>query len=397
VPTLESLTVIAGEPSRPLAAPATALDPGAPITVGAQTVRFLRDGAMAFPAMLEAIEGAKREVLLEMYWFDADRVGHRFRAALVERARAGVRVALVYDGIGSFYTPRSFWTPLIEAGAEVHEFAPLSPLRRRFRAKRIPFRDHRKILVVDGEIGFAGGINIGELWDPPDDPAGAFRDDAIEIRGPAVRSLRATCLETLRRCGSVLAKDRAGTHSGDPLLRVLTNRTERRASRSIRRAYLLGIRSATRSLDIASAYFLPGPRFLRAMRLAAKRGVRVRVLVPERSDVWIVALAMRSILGRMLADGIEVYTYMPRVLHSKTAIFDGRFTFIGSHNLDALSLTYNLECDVVVDSADFASVVGAAFEDDLAQSHRLDLASWTRRPLLFRAVAWMAALFRAFM
>jgi len=365
------------------------------IAVGAHSIRFLRDGAAAFPAMLEAIEGATREVLLEMYWFSADRVGHQFLAALVERARAGVRVALVFDGIGSFETPRAFWAPLIEAGAEVHEFAPFSPFRRRFRARRMLFRDHRKILVVDGEIGFAGGINIGEQWAPPDDPVGAFRDDAVELRGPGVRWLRAACLKTLRRCGSRLRASPADGAPDDPLVRVITNRIGSHRKRAIRSAYMRELRRATQSLDIASAYFLPGPLFLAAMRAATRRGVRVRVLVPERSDVWIVPLAMHSILGRLLADGVEVYAYAPRVLHSKTAIFDGRYTFIGSHNLDALSLSFNLECDVVVESVEFARVVRDAFEDDLTHAHRLDLASWRQRPLSLRTFAWIAALFRS--
>jgi len=363
--------------------------------VGAHRLRFLRDGAVAFPAMLAAIEGAKREVLLEIYWLGADRIGARFRSALIERARAGVRVALVFDGLGSFEMPRSFLAPLVEGGVEVHEFAPLSPFQPRFRAGRIRFRDHRKILVVDGEVGFAGGINIGELWAPPDEPWRAFRDDAIEIRGPAVSLLRATCLATLRHCRGLPATDAPDPNAVDPLVRVLTNRLERHASRTIRRTYLVRLRRARRSIDISSAYLLPGPLFLHAMRAAVRRGVRVRVLVPEHSDVPLVGLAMQSILGRLLVAGVEVYAYTPRVLHTKTAVFDGRFTFIGSHNLDSLSLSHNLECNVAVDSEDFARGVLDAFEDDLTQARRMDLASWQRRSLPLRVLAWVAAFFRA--
>ncbi len=368
------------------------------VEVGPHALRFLRDGAAAFPAMLAAIRRASREILLEIYWFGPDRVGHAFLDALVERARAGVRVAVVYDAIGSFETPSTFWAPLVSAGGEVHEFAPLSPLRRRFRARHVANRDHRKLLVVDGEIGFTGGINIGEPWAPPDAPAQAFRDDAIELRGPAVGALRGACLETLSRCGSALrAPQPNDTSAPDPRVRVLTNKIERRPNRAIRRAYLAGIRRATRSIDIASAYFLPGPIFLHALRSAAKRGVRVRLLVPAHSDVWIVSIAMQSILGRLLAEGVEVYAYEARVLHSKTGVFDARFALIGSHNLDELSLSYNLECDVAVDSPAFARVVLDAFEDDLTQARRLDLASWRRRSIALRAVAFIAALFRGLM
>jgi cardiolipin synthase len=376
---------------------ATPKPPPGSIAVGAHRLRFLRDGAVAFPAMLAAIESAKREVLLEIYWLGADRVGDRFRSALIERARAGVRVALVFDALGSFQMPRSFLAPLVEAGAEVYEFAPLSPFQPRFRAGRLRFRDHRKILVVDGEVGFAGGINIGELWAPPDEPWRAFRDDAIEIRGPAANLLRAACLATLRQCGSLVSADAPDPNAVDPLVRVLTSRLERHARRTIRRTYVVGQRRAIQSIDITSAYFLPGPLFLHAMRGAARRGVRVRVLVPEHSDVPLVGLAMQSILGRLLVAGVEVYAYRPRVLHSKTAVFDGRFTLIGSHNLDSLSLSHNLECNVAVESEEFARVVLDAFEDDLTQARRMDLASWQRRSLPLRVLAWVAALFRAFL
>jgi cardiolipin synthase len=150
-------------------------------------------------------------------------------------------------------------------------------------------------------------------------------------------------------------------------------------------------------VDIASAYFLPGPRFLRALRSAAGRGVRVRILIPEHSDQRIVALATSSLYGRLLASGVEVFMYLPRVLHTKTAIFDGRYTMIGSHNLDAVSAQYNLECNVVVDSAEFGAISRASFERDLADSTRLELDTWKRRPVPLRFVAWFAALFRAFM
>jgi len=364
------------------------------VTVGAHRVRHLRDGIAAFPAMLAAIAQARREVLLEMYWVSADRVGESFRAALVERARAGVSVRVLFDSVGSLETPETFWMPLVEAGAQVQEFAPISPFKRRFRLGRVAHRDHRKVLVVDAEVGFTGGINISELWAPPGSPETAWRDDDIEIHGPAVRRLRAAFYTVWRRAGR-RAPDGALLVDGDddPRLRVLTNRVLRRPTRTIRRAYLKAIRGATTSIDIASAYFLPDIRFLHALRAAARRNVRVRILVPEHADVRIVALAMSSLYGRLLADGAEVFAYAPRVLHAKTAIFDGRFTMIGSHNLDAASARFNLECNVVVDSAELARAVHESFERDLADAKRISLDKWRRRPRWLRLFGWVAALF----
>lgn len=392
-----------GAPTEPRSLPARAV-PAEDALVGGHRIRFLRDGTLAFPAMLEAIAQARDEVLLEMYWFGADRVGERFRDALAERAAAGVRVVVVFDAVGSWETPWSFWAPLASAGAQILQFHPVSPLRRRFRLTSVYRRDHRKILVVDGAIAFTGGVNIGEEWAPPDAPERAFRDDAIEIRGPAAQGLRATFLETCRMCGRPLSTaarlptaPQDDSLQDDGLVQVLTNRFGLRPNRAIRRAYLRGIRRAARSVDIANAYFLPGPIFLHAMRAAARRGVRVRLLLPERSDLRFVGLATQSLIGRLLSSGVEVYAYAPRVLHSKTAVFDGRFTMIGSHNLDAMSWRYNLECNVLVDSTQLARVVGDAFEADLLESHRLDLAAWRARPLALRVLAWFAALFRAFL
>jgi cardiolipin synthase len=366
------------------------------VRVGAHSVRLLRDGNEAFPAMLEAIGHAKREVLLEMYWIGADRVGQRFREALVERARAGVHVRVIFDAIGSLETPGAFWGPLIEVGAEVQEYSPVFPLSHRFRLARVPYRDHRKLLVMDGEVAFAGGMNIGEEWAPPDAPETAWRDDCIEILGPAAAAIRSAFYEVWRATGRPLPSGRFDIDSkakGDGLVRVLTNRIEYRPNRAIIRAYLYAIRHATKSIDIASAYFLPGPRFLRALRVAARRGVRVRLLVPERSDVRVVALAMNSLYGRLLSDGVQVFAYSPRILHSKTAIFDDRFTMIGSHNLDSASSRFNLECDVVVDSSVFARVARQSFERDLGDARAVDLAAWRARPGWLRLVGWFAALF----
>jgi cardiolipin synthase A/B len=373
------------------------VEPQSSVVVGKDHIRLLRDGTAAFPAMLAAIAKARREVVLEMYWVGADRIGESFRAALAERARAGVRVFVLFDSVGSLETPRTFWTPLLEAGAEVEEYAPISPLKRRFRLDGIARRDHRKLLVVDGEIAFLGGINLGELWAPPDAPERAWRDDDVEIQGPAARLLRAAFFDVWRKTGRRAPREAPGTGrdaKSDPRVVVLTNRIgKRRPRQAIRRAYLSAVRHATTSIDIANAYFLPGPLFLHALRKAARRGVRIRLLVPERSDVFVVSLAMSSLYGRLLKDGVEVFVYTPRVLHSKTAVFDGRFTVIGSHNLDTASWRFNLECNVMIDSRELARQMHEAYERDLRDSRQLHFEEWIVRPAWLRVLGWFAASF----
>ena len=331
---------------------------GGTFTVGLDRLRLLRDGTIAHAAMLEAIVVARHEVLLEMYWIGADHAGGRFRDALAERARAGVAVRVICDAIGSWGLPSDFWSGLIEAGGEVREFSPVAPWRRRFELSRIRFRDHRKNLIVDREIGFVGGINLGDAWAPLEGLG--WRDDAVEIRGHTALRIREAFLKVWKDLGGTAPAEGDAPSTDvvapkDARVRVLTNEIVGGPNRAIRRAYLEGIASAQRSIMIASAYFLPGAIFLFALRQAARRGVRVRVLVPARSDVWVVTLATSSILGRLLDDGVEVFAYSGRILHSKTAVFDERSVMIGSHNLDALSWKFNLECDVVVDDPAFAA------------------------------------------
>jgi cardiolipin synthase len=365
--------------------------------VGPNRVRLLRDAA-GLVAMLEAIVEAKEEILLEMYWFHLDRTGLEFRDALVERARAGVSVRVSYDAIGSLGAPSSMWTPLIEAGGEVFEFAPVSPFRRRFNVSRVTFRDHRKILVVDRKRGFTGGVNIGDPWRAAERGGAGWRDDSIEVVGPVAQDLRALFFETWRRSGrkeSPHVRRLPRKTEGDVV--VLANQLTHGRRRGIRHAYLSGLRQAQKRIDIANAYFLPGPTFLLAMRKARRRGVEIRILIPGTSDVWLVSLAVAWLVATLVKSDIRVFAFRGRVLHSKTALFDERTVTIGSSNLDMRSMRYNLECNVAVHDANFARTVRASFELDLESSVELSVDGWRQRPLWIRVLAWFAYLFRQFL
>jgi cardiolipin synthase len=364
--------------------------------VESNRVRLLRDGRQAYPAMLEAIGRARREVLLEMYWIQGDRAGLTFRDALVAKAEQGVDVRVSYDAVGSIGAPWSMWEPLIAAGGQVFEFGPVSPLRKRFRLKRINFRDHRKILVIDAETAFTGGMNIGDPWLPHEEGGEDWRDDGIEVRGPVAKDLRSLFFEMWRGTGRSAPRDADRlSRQVEGRVTVLANHHGR--ARGIRPFYLRAIRAAKERIDIANPYFLPGPILLSALSSATRRGVEVRILIPGQSDVWVVSMAMSSLMGRLLESGARVFTYQGRIMHAKTAVFDDELATTGTYNLDARSRRYNRECNIAVRDQSVATAFRASFERDLADSTELSLSAWKSRPLGHRFFAWFAYPLRQFL
>lgn len=361
--------------------------------VDGSEVRFLRDGREAFPAMLDAIRGASREVLLEYYWITPDVVGTRFRDALIERAKSGVAVRVIYDSLGSVGMRGDWWRPLVAAGGDVRAYHALLDAGRRF-VERLVQRDHRKLLVVDGAIGFTGGINLGREWLGVEDGGGGWRDDAIAARGDVAAEMRALFYRTWRR----ITRERPPTDVR-PLTpprgaRVYVLTGQRRRRRDIHREYLLRIRGARESIDIANAYFLPDRRMRQALYKAAAQGVRVRVLLPEVSDVPGVQFAVEGLWDRMLRQDIEIHVLPPPMLHAKTAIVDRRWVTIGSYNLDERRLRRNLEANLAVLDEAFAQHVSASFERDLARARPIEVGAWEKRPLARRGAEWIALALR---
>lgn len=323
--------------------------------------------------MLRAIASARRTICLEMYWVGDDEVGARFRDALVVAARAGVAVRVMVDAVGSFGLPEGFFHELEVAGGRVHFFRPLR-LATRAPATALA-RDHRKILVVDDERAFVGGVNLAAEWLPLSEGGQNWRDTALEIHGQDLaQALRAVFDATWHRLargeGAGVAPPVVWTSPGGKL-RVLANSPFRRQWRKIRQSYLRAIRRARHGIDLTAAYFAPRPTFIRSLHKAALRGVRVRVLLPIKSDVLAMRLAAEP-LARLLATlGVEVYGYVGGVLHAKTAVVDGSWVTIGSHNLDAWSWLWNLECNVVVRDQALGARAVDMFEEDLRLSVRM--------------------------
>ncbi len=326
---------------------------------------MLRDGRTAFPAMFEAIANAKKEVLVEMYWFAADEAGTKVRDALIAAAKRGLTVRVIYDGFGSLNVPDRFWAPLREEKtARVRVYGPVKPWRRQFNISRILHRDHRKLIVVDGNALIVGGMNIGDEWWSPDG-APTWRDDALELHGKTAQEVRTLFWHTWQKMGGRIPPGiPARSEESNGLVWLIANDWRIASRRTIRRTYLQQIRKARRSIDIANAYFLPDPGVLRAIIAARRRGVPVRLLLPSKNDVPHLGLAQEALVPKLLNRGIQVFAYAPDAFHSKTAVIDD-FVTIGSYNLDHRSWLLNLECNIAVFDPAFAKVVRESFDEDL--------------------------------
>jgi len=363
-------------------------------------VTLLHDGEQAFPAMLEAIEAAEREILLEMYWFGSDKVGRQFAEALSSRAKAGLRVRVIYDAVGSIQSDGRMFARMRAAGCEVEQYNPIAPWRARFRIGVVNHRDHRKLLIIDRRIGFTGGINLGDEWAPEDAGGGGWRDDTIRIEGLAVEQMRNIFVHAWQR---IVEPRPGGKPSIPPVaeipeeegsrVRVLANHYfgERRA---IRRAYLNRIASAKRSVCITNSYFIPDLRIRRVLRQAAERGVDVRVMIPGKSDSFPAQYAGRRLYGRLLRGGIKLFEWQRSILHSKTAIVDGEWCTVGTYNLDYRSWRFNLEVVAAIEDAAVAGAMEQRFNEDLEQAKPISYEEWRRRPLLVRMLDSFFYLFR---
>lgn len=366
--------------------------------VDGDRVRLLVDGLDAFPIMLAAIRRAKSEILLEMYWVGDDPVGRTFLLALTRAADDGVIVRVVFDAIGSLGLAEGFWDPLIRAGGLVYVYHALSPFTPTFKLAGLERRDHRKLLLIDGGVGFLGGINLASAWLPREHGGQGFRDDAVEVRGPATEELRALFFKTWQHLtGSKPPADVVPlVPNRTRRVWALASQTSRKMRRGILREYLFRIQRAEQTIDFANAYFVPDSSFRHALYGARRRGVRVRLLLPRKGDIAVVQMAQEALYEDLLARGLEVHLLRDTVLHSKTAIFDRAFVTTGSYNFDDRSRTKNLELNLAVEDHAFAAHVSDAFETDLSAADRLTAETWQSRGLVRRGAEVVSYMLRRF-
>ena len=374
----------------------------------AHDIHLLRSGVALFPALTAAFDQAQHEVLLETYIFDFQGAGAEVAQALIRAAQRGVRVRVVVDGVGTGALPPEWAQRFAEAGVQWRVYSPLAGvgfwLPSRWR------RLHRKLCVIDKQVAFCGGINILDDFIDPNVPGGLQLprlDYAVGLRGPlvdkvhnamtqlwsrieAVRELRsqdiAGALDALRSAEQGLQLPTRGT-----VQLVLRDNVRHRTQ--IERAYCKAIGAAHHEVMVASAYFFPGLRLRRALVLAARRGVRVRLLLQGKYEYFVPYRASRQLYGKLLAAGVEIYEYHASVLHAKVAVVDGHWSTVGSSNLDPFSLLLAREANVVVRDSTFAQALYTSLSDAIATgATRVDPHAFTQRPWWQQLVDWGASL-----
>ena len=372
-----------------------------PLVTG-NKVTLLQDGPATYKAMIAAIGAAKSHINMETHIIEDDEIGRRFSDLLLKKRAAGVEVNLIYDSVGGINAPREFFDRLREGGVRVLEFNSINPLTAK-KGWQVNNRDHRKLLVVDGRTAFIGGINISSVYSsgssvrarPRADGKVPWRDTHIQIEGPAVADFQKLFIETWeKQKGEPMTRKNyfpPRTERGNEIVRALGSDADDQGS-PIYTALLSAINSATASVYIANAYFVPNPEFLDALKDAAGRSVDVKLILPGHTDSWPVFHAGRSHYADLLQAGVKIYERKGALLHSKTALIDDVWSCIGSANLDWRSFVHNNELNAVVLGNGFSRQMRAAFENDLAESEEINLEKWERRPLSVRMREWAARL-----
>lgn len=365
-----------------------------PAIVTGNSFEVLLNGDHIFPAMLQAIRGARHSVTFETYIYWSGTTGQKFADALSERARAGVKVHVLLDWVGSGKMDAALLDEMKSSGVRIEKFHK----PHWYNLSRMNNRTHRKVLVVDGRTGFTGGVGISDLWNGDAQDPQHWRDTHFKAEGPVVAQMQAVFLDNwVKATGEVLhgsdyfpALEAAGKAAGQ-----MFSSSPSGGSESMQLMYLLSITAAKHSIDLSSAYFVPDNQTLRALVDAAKRGVRIRVVVPgEHTDADIVRRASRSLWGALLEAGVEIHEYLPTMYHCKVMVVDALWVSVGSTNFDNRSFRLNDEANLNIYDPEFARRQIEIFEDDLSHSRRISLQQWQQRPLAEKLWEHTAALLR---
>ena len=350
------------------------------VTVGSNALTTYTEGRSLYRDMLEAIENAREYIFFETFIWKSDRVGQRFKSALIRAAHRGVQVYCIYDGFANIVVDPRF---------------KIFPRHRNLHVLKVPEirmglflldlrrtgRDHRKMLIVDGNVGFVGGYNIGYLY------ASEWRDTHVRIVGDAVWELENGFVDFWNHFKSrhQPALDDRGARQWNASITAAMNDPSRMLY-PVRGIYLDALERATDTVLMTSAYFIPDREILRALKAAARRGVTIRILVPENSNHVVADWVSSTFFEVLLREGIEIWLYEHAMIHAKTATVDGHWSTVGTANIDRLSMFGNFEVNMQFMSTEFAQVMRTIFDNDLTTARRLELDQWVRRPLIQRAV-----------
>jgi cardiolipin synthase len=363
-----------------------------PSIVNGNRFEALLNGDAIFPAMLSAIEGARQTITFETYIYWSGVTGKRFAEALAERARSGVKVHVLLDWLGSGKMDADSIAAMEEAGVQVTRYHPL----RWYNLQRFNNRTHRKLLIVDGRLGFTGGVGIADQWTGNAQDPEHWRDSHYRVEGPVVTQMQAVFLDNwIKATGKVL-------HGVEyfPLVPPVADGAAQMFSsspsggaQSMKLMYLLAITAAERSIYLSSAYFVPDEMAREALVEAVKRGVKVQIITPgEHIDIETVRRASRARWGDLLEAGVEIFEYQPTMYHCKMMIVDERFVSVGSTNFDPRSFALNDEANLNIVDGEFARQQVEVFRRDLSQSRQLSFAQWRERPFVEKLAEHTASL-----
>ena len=354
-------------------------------------LQLYKDGE-ALHAALGAIASAQRIICLEVYIFASDATGRAFADLLSEKARQGVRVFLIYDSFGSMGSDGDMFRQMRRSGVRLQEFHPLLPWNARFSWRPVN-RDHRKLLVIDNHIAGIGGLNIASEYagswiaSSSADECEAWRDNAVGIVGPAAQMFRNAFAQSwsyVTHGGRIRRAEYSANLHGE--LGVLASVAT--VHSPLRPSLCRLMRSARDSILMTMAYFAPDDELIQELCRAARRGIRVRLMLPGRCDIPAVRVAARSFYEMLLECGVEIYERQGVILHGKSLVIDGHTSLLGSVNLDYRSIEYNCEISAVIRSEEFGAQMKLLFENDVCYAKKIELSEWRRRPRWDRLVQW---------
>ncbi|MDP3584268.1 MAG: cardiolipin synthase [Thiobacillus sp.] len=367
---------------------------GPPLVAG-NHVQELINGDEIFPPMLAAIRAAQKTITFETYIYWSGDIGREFAEALAERAQAGVKVHVLVDWVGSVKMDEELLKLMEDAGVELHKYHPL----HWYHLARMNNRTHRKLLVIDGTVGFTGGVGIADNWLGDAQDADHWRDSHFRIEGPAVAHMQAAFLDNwMKTSGEVLH----GEDYFPPLQPVgehhaqVFKSSSGEGSESVRLMYLLSIASARKTIYIANAYFVPDDLSVETLVRALKRGVKVKIILPgKRIDSEPVRRASRARWGDLLEAGAEIYEYQPTMFHCKVMVVDDVWVSVGSTNFDSRSFRLNDEANLNIYDHAFAQRQIDIIEGDLKKSRQITYAEWRNRPWSEKLLEHTMALLRS--
>ena len=367
---------------------------GPPLIAGNRAQELL-NGDQIFPAMLAAIHGAQHSITFETYIYWSGDIGREFADALSERAKAGVKVHVLLDWVGSGKIDKLFLDEMRAAGVEIRKFHKPNW----YNLARLNNRTHRKLLVIDGKTGFTGGVGIAPRWTGAGQDAEHWRDSHFRIEGPVVAQMQSVFMDNwLKVTGLVMHGEAyfpALQPVGDSSAQVFSS-SPSGGSESMQLMYHLSITAADRSIDLSSAYFVPDELTGKALNEALKRGVKIRIITPgEIIDTDTVRAASRGSWGPLLKAGAEIYEYQPSMYHCKVMIVDKLLVSVGSTNFDNRSFRLNDEANLNVFDTFFAEKQTGVFEDDLRRAHKVTYEAWAARPLKEKLMERLASLLQS--